>query len=328
MKATQICQYLNNSILSGGIAEGKVHSVFQHACNIEAGQYFITLLGSKKPMAPMSVRITDLNEGGVDFVKLEITQNLSVSFYKDSLRSNHICIFCPGKKIYINTADASLWSPDIDCTGMPVSESVLPGNLKVFRKVLENCGNFGGAGQLFGRPGENTADGHFRFIKPGSLRFMEALKGADPVAVSRDAKTIIGFGPGLTPSMDDFLCGVMIALKYLGEFFGFDTGLTAKMNGKIIGGNLDRTTRVSAEMLKHAAEGRASEPVKELMRALLYQKDHEAIKKAASAALDMGETSGTDLLLGIDTGFEVAFEWEKRRIGNAHFIRGQEEHVL
>ena len=47
-------------------------------------------------------------------------------------------------------------------------------------------------------------------------------------------KKLIGFGIGLTPSMDDFISGLMVSLVYLTKCYGFETSEAYNLNSEII----------------------------------------------------------------------------------------------
>ena len=126
-------------------------------------------------------------------------------------------------------------------------------------------------------------------------------------------KKLIGFGIGLTPSMDDFISGLMVSLVYLTKFYGFETSEAYKLNSEIIRLGLEGTTRVSSEMLMFSSLGKSSQLVKSLILTLLCEtEDYRTLQKVKDA-IDVGETSGTDTIFGIYVGFKI--------INNVKFIK-------
>ena len=116
--------------------------------------------------------------------------------------------------------------------------------------------------------------------------FASALTG-DAV----DWRLWLGKGPGLTPSLDDMLIGMMLAAWY--------TGLMSRCGGQTffrISGDLHAvTTQVSVNYLRYASEGRFASPLMHFVHALRRER---RIEPAIKALLAMGHTSGADTLLG------------------------------
>ena len=67
----------------------------------------------------------------------------------------------------------------------------------------------------------------------------------------------------------------------------------------------DRTTALAATLLRHAAAGEFAERLHTLIAALL-RPDDGAIATAIDRATAWGATSGTDCLLGVLIGLDVA----------------------
>lgn len=113
------------------------------------------------------------------------------------------------------------------------------------------------------------------------------------------AEEIIGFGPGLTPSGDDFLvgfCAVLAALNYPGAF-SLASACAEKARG--------RTTVVAESFLRCAARGEFSERLHGLIDALLVG-DSARAYRGVESALDWGASSGADSLFGVLMGFGTA----------------------
>jgi hypothetical protein len=115
-----------------------------------------------------------------------------------------------------------------------------------------------------------------------------AVAGRD-LTVAVDA--LVGAGPGLTPSGDDVLCGVLLGLRLAGRLDG-----VAHLGG-VVRPRLAATTTLSAALLVEAAEGYA---VPDLVRlaAALARGDGPAAESATRAVAAVGHTSGRDLLAG------------------------------
>ena len=109
---------------------------------------------------------------------------------------------------------------------------------------------------------------------------------------------LVGAGPGLTPSGDDVLCGVLLGLHLHAHS---SPALVAEL-WPAVEPRLAATTSLSAALLREAAEGYAAEPVTRLLECLATpatQGDAAPLREAVRAVLAIGHTSGADLLGGL-----------------------------
>lgn len=112
----------------------------------------------------------------------------------------------------------------------------------------------------------------------------------------RAALLLLGLGPGLTPSGDDFLGGVMLALTARGQ-----AGLRDALWESLAGELDDLTVPVSAMHLSAAADGMGAEAVHDLINALAAG-DEPLIMPALNLVLALGATSGADTVAGLAAG--------------------------
>ncbi|MEN8462879.1 DUF2877 domain-containing protein, partial [Escherichia coli] len=123
--------------------------------------------------------------------------------------------------------------------------------------------------------------------------FQAALNG-----VKTDWRHWLGKGPGLTPSHDDTLSGMLLAAWYYGAldarsgrpFFACSDNLQLV------------TTAVSVSYLRYAAQGYFASPLLHFVHALSCPK-RTAV--AIDSLLALGHTSGADTLLGFWLGQQL-----------------------
>ncbi|UUX35314.1 DUF2877 domain-containing protein [Fundicoccus culcitae] len=121
------------------------------------------------------------------------------------------------------------------------------------------------------------------------LSLKELLK--NPVWDVNALQNLIGAGPGLTPSGDDFLQGMIFIEKVL--------GVENKLHSLVEEGLKVRlTTDVSLSYYQAIFEGYANEPLINLLQSIQMGSEI-GIQKALNHLQNYGETSGYDLLLGI-----------------------------
>jgi hypothetical protein len=106
----------------------------------------------------------------------------------------------------------------------------------------------------------------------------------------------------LTPSGDDLLAGLLLALNLWPEAAG---PLGAKIVATLILGTAaPRTGRISRAYLWAARQGHASDAWHDLVRGL--PGTAETVTGAARRILQTGETSGADMLAGFLFGWRLA----------------------
>ncbi|MCP9971657.1 DUF2877 domain-containing protein [Actinomadura madurae] len=112
----------------------------------------------------------------------------------------------------------------------------------------------------------------------------------------------MGLGPGLTPSGDDILCGLLVALRLVGEAVrhgGTAVRLADWLGAAVTADAGTRTTALAATLLHCAAGGHAGAEVTAVLRCVA---GHEPASAAVRRLLAVGHTSGADLAHGVLTG--------------------------
>jgi len=134
---------------------------------------------------------------------------------------------------------------------------------------------------------------------------------ADLAAAARDpdasaaaisaATSLLGAGPGLTPSGDDVLAGFLAGAAA----FGIDATALREATELLAPA---RTTALSAVLLRHAARGECIDELAGLAAVLTTQppRGPELAGPAVSRLLSVGHTSGAALALGLLTAAESA----------------------
>jgi hypothetical protein len=103
---------------------------------------------------------------------------------------------------------------------------------------------------------------------------------------------LLGLGPGLTPSGDDILCGMLVALHAVGQ-----AGMAAELYAALAAAAPTATSPISAAFLRAAAEGLGCEALHAAIAAVLEGRA-EAVSDRAEALGRIGHTSGWDALAG------------------------------
>jgi hypothetical protein len=110
---------------------------------------------------------------------------------------------------------------------------------------------------------------------------------------------LVGLGPGLTPSGDDLVGGVLIALRSLGQHDAADRLAVWILR------LADRTNTISQAHLTAATAGEGSAALHAALSALATG-DDQALARAVDALAAIGHVSGWDALAGVALVFAVA----------------------
>jgi hypothetical protein len=148
------------------------------------------------------------------------------------------------------------------------------------------------AGTITEAAGEVIADS---LLPDGAATEARALVAADDLEGA--ALVLAGLGPGLTPSGDDVLGGLVFASR-AARGPEEEQRLAAVVDGV-------RTMAIARAFLRWAARGQALAPAHDLLRASA-DGDRERARAAARALAAVGESSGADFALGLVWGFASA----------------------
>lgn len=312
MNSSHICLYLHEAIQEKHL-KGKIHSVFENSFNVlDEDNRLISFLSPNKPMGPKAIKLKEQ----ILFTDLDLQTGEELEFYKEF-------VLIKGRNIRINYDKAFLWDkkPILftnENLRKDLSENVSI-KIKIIGEFLLNEGSKEGIYPLLktlkGKVNINDSiledkaplGRNEEFIKERFLSFIDSYIREDIEDISIRAKNIVGFGVGLTPSMDDFISGIMVSKIYLSSYFNQHIEKALNFNKAIVKHIKSKTTLVSEEMLMFSSLGEANEDVRNLMLSFLTNSPidmfYDNLRKVAS----FGATSGTDIISGIYVGSCIIF---------------------
>lgn len=251
-----------------------VHSVHRSVLNLSTPEGLLVIASEEAGGLPNGILVPR----GPDFRALRLAPGDDVALEAGAIRV--------GRALVVDLAAAVAWSPVLPATARP-SETAARWrhrSARAHRLAL----SYGDARGLAALPGAVTA----------LHAVTRAIAARDRSAATRSARPLVGLGPGLTPSGDDALAGVEAALRAVSHSLaGFVAGILADVD--------ERTTTVSAMLLRHAARGEFAERVHRLLAALLGD-DDAGLEDAVAQATAWGATSGTDGVAGVLCGLDAA----------------------
>jgi hypothetical protein len=136
-------------------------------------------------------------------------------------------------------------------------------------------------------------------LEPLSRAMGHALHHDDVAAVRVHGRALLGLGPGLTPSGDDFLVGLFAVLNLANSPCH---GLRHACHD-ILADVDAHTNAISIAALQEAARGRVREAIQELLLEMILGRAR--LHDALARVLGIGATSGRDIVAGIMCGLEA-----------------------
>lgn len=133
-----------------------------------------------------------------------------------------------------------------------------------------------------------------QYLRIGIANLLDAL--ATRSSLYKEVSNLLGLGFGLTPSGDDFLCGLLIALCLPQSPFHSQR----KNLVQAILANIQQTNPISVGFLKDACLSQVSQPVQLFIHNLLSPFSSPAV---IQGVVKLGHRSGYDLLSGLLAGF-------------------------
>ncbi len=145
---------------------------------------------------------------------------------------------------------------------------------------------------------------------------VERLNGQVDRMPPSEIKSLLGLGPGLTPSGDDMLGGSLIAIHSLklGD-------IAHELWDWLLPAAKQRTNKISFAHLKWSARGSGSAQIHMMIRAL-FSNDIAGLPDCLMALGRIGHTSGWDAMAGIALVYKCYLENQHSRSGGAVRISG------
>jgi len=278
---TDFIKEINNSTFTGF-----VHSTFSRTFNIkcfENGDLY-TIACNRLDNGPNTL-IVDIDN--MKPMKIETNDRVFVE-------ENLLYI---GDQLTISIDRAGKWESVLPT--YPCNVDILKRNLMKMKDIINIHGVGGGMKKNIITLNPFEAEVSNMLENRTLLLLNELLNGRISSALPH-AVSLIGLGPGLTPSGDDFLTGLFTIFNmknspfYPYRLFCEDVLKKAKT----------LTNDISYMTLKKAAFGKVRESIISLLNSLLVEDDEDLIL-SLNKLLNIGSSSGTDIAYGIVFGMEA-----------------------
>ena len=279
---------------------GVIHSIFHQACNVSLeSDVLLTLISSEKGNLSQGIRLgtpprfTFLNQ-------LRVGQPIAC-------RGGILRI--SGSELSVDLRTASLWHIDLKGLRVDLRQSDTAQAWAVAWLELEKHRRGNGISAMISaapvpRQKSVTSPGIKTLVQRAVQTvpaLIDATRNLQVDSAITAIRPLIGLGPGLTPSGDDFIVGYLAGLW---STAGRDSSRLRFMSS--LGAWLSRaeagTNAISYTYIKSAVNGNVSEPIATLAQRFGQAKSLDSVREATRTALQVGNTSGTDGVQGLLLG--------------------------
>lgn len=268
----------------------QIHSVFDGAFNIiDSEGHLIGILSMEKDLSPLSMVVNCQS-----FNHKSIIQGNLCEFTDDAIHFQNTKL----KINILNPETVNLSLSTIQGSNGIISED----KLNDLKELIIGKGSLSGIAELIQlfEINETVSCSNFQnieineyseFIKTRLIELLSSIINDNLELFKSSIQKTVGFGPGLTPSTDDFLTGIISMMKSLNqnEYGNILDDINILCAGK--------TTKISEEMIRHATNGYVPESYKNFIK-VLFDINKDYIVEAVSKVIQVGSSSGTDFLFG------------------------------
>ena len=283
------------------------HNIFEHAIYIDCDKEgLIKIIKDKEFVSSTSIVLKEMENNS--FKSLEIQGKEELVLKDNEIISEEI-------GFSLNLANASIWnSPELPNKSEMLSLEEINLNLRILRDLiytapskdglvplLENVEKYGPL-EVFVKEQKPTMSEKAR---PYIDALMWGIFSGDIESIKRSVDPILGLGPGLTPSCDDFLAGLILSLNTAGSSLFNSEPATMQFfsdtSKKISELATDKTTIYSQSFINEAAQGEGPKAALDLIFSVIT-KSPDRVAEFSKKLISVGATSGADICIGIYYG--------------------------
>jgi hypothetical protein len=280
---------------------GVIHSIFHQACNVSLeSDALLTLVSLEKGNLSQGIRLGSPP-------KFTFLNHLLVG---QSVACRGGILRISGSELSVDLRTATLWHIDLKGLRVDLHQRNTAQAWAVAWLELGKHRRGNGISAMIDAipvPRQNpvTSPGMIKTLVERAVQTVPALIDATRNLQVDGAITairpLIGLGPGLTPSGDDFIVGYLAGLW---STAGSDSSRLRFMSslGAWLSQAAAGTNAISRTYIKSAINGNVSEPIATLAQRVGQAKSMDSVREATRTALQVGNTSGTDGVLGLLLG--------------------------
>jgi hypothetical protein len=290
--------------IRGGLSRASVHSSYDGAVNVMTRLGLVSLVPPPTGRGPINVIV----DGDFRLMPRSVARGDAVAMDKTGILI--------GSSILVSLEGSKVYDPSQRFPLPPLDDKFIRGNLQLARETVITQGRFSGMGSLLHSLHGETLSASWlglnlysRFALPRLRALISGLRDKNMRRVTIATKSIAGLGVGLTPSADDVLSGLMVALV-LSVRNGLASGpFYLRAARAMAETTVGRSSILSQEYLEQASLGRSNEKVTRLIESICTGTP-ASVAESASDLMATGHASGTDTAAGVILG--MAFVLQRR----------------
>ncbi|MEH7505421.1 DUF2877 domain-containing protein [Neobacillus drentensis] len=265
---------------------GIVHSTFKRTINIhcnENGELF-TIASSQIDNGPNTLVI---NSASLEESNIDVNDVVYV-------KSKMLYI---ANKLAISTNQSEKWTGILP--EYPANTENISRNLKRMIEYIDFHGKAGGMKKKVAAPSLFEIE-MSRMLEERSNLLLNELLNNRMTSALHHAVSLIGLGPGLTPSGDDYLVGLFTIINLRNSPFYSHQSFC----GEVLQKAKTLTNEISYMALKKASIGQVRESIIHLVHSILNGVEDD-LYLSLNKVLNIGSSSGTDIALGLVCGLKA-----------------------
>lgn len=225
------------------------------------------------------------------------------------IKRNHLEI--PSIAVKILFGGSMIWDPSPFLSRPPIYDAEIRLNLEIIAMVIQQDDKKEDAKEHTHKTSYKEFQN--RIYKTANNLFV-SISNRNFKNVSESAFQLAGVGPGLTPSGDDVLSGVMAAGVFCGLAHKVLYPDIQKINKRICSIAFGKTTSFSQILLADSSIGEVVRPVGQLLQALLCCTDKVFLVFLTRKVMTLGGYSGKDIVKGILLGTDAFLKMKDKLI--------------
>ena len=261
---------------------GKVEAVFSSGVYFYIGDQLLMLHDREYGFLPFGIAMEDFSGRAKSF---GLEAGMALECVRGMITSP-----ASGFKMQLAYCEASVDVPVFSAlSGFAVkAEKLLEDSLRSGLAVYSSC-------EMSGIDKSSIQDVFAACAHKGLMQLVPAMDAADGEDIESALLSLIGLGRGLTPSMDDFLSGMMFVLHYAKANWAVSAPCIDALQSALEKNVPQRTNVYSAAYLLAAGRGEDFS----IMRQCIENAEKESFYSCAEKLMNVGGSSGADMLSGM-----------------------------
>lgn len=254
---------------------------------IKSSSKWLVFISNESYQSPLTITLHE-NEGALQKLKEKMPVQISPTGFA-----------FPDAGLEISTQNSLVWQPQkLNAHPIPTLErqSRLENSLQRIRQMENGTSHspllpsFNMFQSAYHRSTQEPSS-----VQSTMLRLQEEMDSSNHLPNAETVTSLLGYGSGLTPSGDDFIVGLLLALNRWKGVLA-PSGDLNTLNHRVVEAAYEKTTTLSANLIECAASGLADERLIAALDWLMSGNSRDS--DFVDELLSWGNSSGMDVFMG------------------------------